>query len=295
MKASAVVFALALGLMVSALVIGCKSSTEPIAGYNEPASMVAANSEATADMTATALGNQTGGMQMAMEDSYDLALSGQVSSVDSKGNVINTLSATYDSTTGWHTIIVTRNIAWGNSTITSDFQYQYQYLNTAGGFVKNWHKDSVDVMSFKFAGVRDRERGTRVDLDDTASGNWTITGLANFNANPLVSGSYSSSGADTLFTQNNNLRALSHSFQHTITNDTLIRVLPNQDKYFFLKGTGSSTFHASDNKGNIIDRTVAITYNGDGTATLDVTRTKDGTTTTFTVDVWRGVFLRWGR
>jgi len=295
MKASAVVFALAIGLMVSALVIGCKSSTEPGMGSNEPASMVASNSEATADMTATALGNQTGGMQMAMGDSYDLALTGQVNGIDSKGNAIASNNVSYDSTTGWHTIIVTRNITWGNSTITSDFQYQYQYLNTGGQFVKTWHKDSVNVMNFKFAGVRDRERGTRVDIDDTASGNWTITGLANFSANPIVSGSYSRSGADTLLTQSNNLRALSHSFQHTFTNDTLVRLLANNDKFFFLKGTGSSTFHAADNKGNVIDRTVAITYNGDGTATLDVTRTKDGTTDTFTIDVVVGIFKRWGR
>jgi hypothetical protein len=295
MKLSAVVFALALGVMVSALVIGCKSSTEPGIGYNEPASMISANSEATADMTATALGIQTGGMQMAMGDSYDLALSGKVSSIDSKGNAIGSTNGSYDSTTGWHSITVTRNITWGNSSVASDFQYQYQYLDTAGKFQKNWDKGVINVMNFKFAGVRDRERGTRVDVDDTASGNWSITGLANFSANPLVSGSYSRSGADTLFTQSNNLRAMSHSFQHTFTNDTLVRLLSTNDKFFFLKGSGNSTFHASDNKGNVIDRTVAITYNGDGTATLDVTRTKDGTTDTFTIDVVVGIFKRWGR
>jgi len=296
MKASAVVFALAIGLMVSALVIGCKNTTEPLGSTsNEPASMVAANSEATADMTATAIGNESGGLGMALGDSYHIATTGAVSSIDYKGNPVASSNAQYDSTTGWHTITVTKNITWGNTNITSDFVYQYQFIDTAGKFEKNWKKGLIDITNFKFAGVRDKERGTRLDIDDTASGSWSITGLANFNASPLFSGSYSRNGADTLLTQKNNLRTINHTLTVTFTNDTLVRLLPNNDKYFFLAGTANSTFHAADGKGNTIDRTVAITYNGNGTATLDVTRTKDGVTDTFTVDVVVGIFDRWGK
>ncbi|MFI5264823.1 MAG: hypothetical protein ACHQM6_09935, partial [Candidatus Kapaibacterium sp.] len=262
---------------------------------NEPASMVANNSEAAADMTATAIGNQSGGLGMTLGDSYHLATTGTVGSVDDKGNPIASSNAMYDSTTGWHTLTVTKNITWGYSSVTSDFVYQYQFIDTAGKFQKNWKKGLINIMNFKFAGVRDRERGTRLDIDDTASGNWTITGLANFTAYPIFTGSYSRSGADTLLTQKNNLRTLNHSLNVTFANDTLIRLLPNNDKYFFLSGTANSTFHASDGKGNTFDRTVAITYNGNGTATLDVTRTKDGVTDTFTVDVVVGLFMRWGR
>jgi hypothetical protein len=296
MKASAVVFALAVGLMVSALVVGCKSTTEPFgAGSNEPASMAANNSEATADMTATALGNQSGGLGMTLGDSYHLATTGTVGITDYKGNSIASSNAIYDSTSGWHTLTVTKNITWGFSSITSDFVYQYQFIDTAGKYQREWKKGLISSMNFKFAGVRDRERGTRLDIDDTASGNWTITGLANFNTNPIFTGSYSRSGADTLLTEKNNLRTLSHNLNITFANDTLIRLLPNNDKYFFLSGSASSTFHAADNKGNTFDRVVALTYNGNGTATLDVTRTKDGVTDTFTVDVVVGIFDRWGR
>jgi hypothetical protein len=285
-------FAVALGLMIGALVVGCKSTTEP------DSTTPVYDSEAAADLTATALGNQSGGLGMALGDSYELAMNGALphSSIQSKGDAITSLKdSSYDPSTGWHTVTITKNITWNKVNITSDFIYQYQLIDTAHQFQAKWKKGLIDTIHVKFSGTRHRAVGERLIVDDAASGEWWMSGLANFTASPMFSGTYSRSGNDTLLTKDNSERTLNHTMTISFSNDTLIRLVQGSDKYFFLAGTATSVFHAETGKGIIIDRNTVITFNGDGTATLDVTRSKGGITDTFTVDVVVGIFKRFGK
>jgi hypothetical protein len=285
-------FAVALVIMISALVIGCKESTT-----SEPSSATTYDSEAAADMTATALGNQSGGLGMSLGDSYALATTGSIphSSMDSKGNPIMSSDSSYDPSTGWHTLNITKNITWNNNSVSANFVYKYQLIDTTGAFQAKWKRGLIDKINVVVTGNKQKEFGERLDIDDSVNGAWMITGLANFNASPIFTGSYTRVGVDSLLTRDNNERTLNHTMTINFANDTLIRIMQGYDKYFFLDGTATSTYHAVTGKGITIDRSTIITFHGDGTATLDVTRTKDGVTDTFTVDVVVGIFKRFGR
>ncbi len=285
-------FAVAIVIMISALVIGCKENST-----SEPPGATTYDSEAAADMTATALGNESGGLGMSLGDSYALATTGSIPRMgtDAKGNPIMSSDSAYNPSTGWHTINVTKNITWNNRSVMATFVYQYQLIDTAGQYQAKWKHGLIDKINVIVTGNKQKEFGERLDIDDSVSGAWSIIGLANFNANPIFSGSYTRTGVDSLLTKDNYERTLNHTMTISFANDSLKRLLQNNDKYFFLDGTANSTYHALAGKGELIDRSTVITFNGDGTATLDVTRTKDGVTDTFTVDVVVGIFKRFGR
>ena len=156
-------------------------------------------------------------------------------------------------------------------------------------------KGFIDKINVVVSGAKNKKWGERLVVDDSVYGEWSITGLANFNASPIFTGSYTRIGVDSLLTKDNNERTLNHTMTISFSNDTLIRLIQGSDKYFFLDGTATSIYHAVTGKGIIIDRSTDITFNGDGTATLVVTRTKGGVTDTFTVDVVVGIFRRFGR
>ena len=284
-------FAVALTFATSALVIGCKDNTT-----SEPAGATTYDSEASADMTATALGNQSGGLGMSLGDSYALATTGAIphTSVYSKSSPMSA-DSTYDPSTGWHTLNIVKNITWNNNSKSAAITYRYQLIDTLGGFQAKWKRGLIDKINVIVTGNKQKEFGERLDIDDSVNGAWTISGLANFNASPIFTGSYTRIGVDSLLTKNNSERTLNHTMTISFVNDTLIRLIQGYDKYFFLDGTATSVYHAVTGKGIVIDRNTTITFHGDGTATLDVTRTKDGVTDTFTVDVVVGIFKRFGR
>src|SRR5450755_3914466 len=133
--AFAKVFAVALVIMISALVIGCKENTT-----SEPQGATNYDSEAAADMTATGLGNQSGGLGMSLGDSYALATTGSIPRMgtDAKGNPIMSSDSAYNPSTGWHTVNVTKNIIWNNNSVMANFVYKYQLIDTTGAFQAKW-------------------------------------------------------------------------------------------------------------------------------------------------------------
>ena len=147
-KAFATFFALALVLVIGALVVGCKGDTT-----TEPSSATTYDSEAAADMTATALGNQSGGLGMSLGDSYALATTGAIphSSADSKGNPIMNVDSSYDPTTGWHTLNITKNITWNNKSVSATFIYKYQLIDTTGAFQAKWKKGLINNINVEVA------------------------------------------------------------------------------------------------------------------------------------------------
>src|SRR2546430_11623793 len=151
---------------------------------------------------------------MALGESNAHATTGAIthaSAFDGKGNGIASLN---DSTyvNGWHILKITKNISWNNNTIIANLIYQYKLLDTLGNPQPKWKKGLIDQIIVNYTGTRDRAVGERLIVDDSASGSWTISGLANFKASPIFTGSYSRSGADTLITEdNNNMRTLDHS------------------------------------------------------------------------------------
>ena len=179
-------FAAALTIMVSALVIGCKENTT-----SEPASATTYDSEAAADMTATALGNQSGGLGMTLGDSYALATSGSIprSTISGSGPQIMSSDSSYDPSTGWHTVNVTKNITWNNKSVTATFVYTYQLIDTNGQFDAKWKHGLTDKIIVNVLGYKHKAWGERLIVDDSVSGSWQITGLANFTAAPMFSGS----------------------------------------------------------------------------------------------------------
>ena len=146
-------FAVALVIMISALVMGCKENST-----TEPQSATTYDSEAAADMTATALGNQSGGLGMSLGDSYALATTGSIPRVgmDAKGNPIMSSDSNYNPSTGWHTINVTKNITWNNRSLTASFVYKYQLIDTLGQFQAKWKHGLIDKINVIVNGTKNK-------------------------------------------------------------------------------------------------------------------------------------------
>jgi hypothetical protein len=137
-------------------------------------------------------------------------------------------------------------------------------------------------------------KADRLDVSDTAWGAWSITNI--LSGTPILNGDYDRDGTITFHTIDNGDRGMTHTFSVHFDNDTLVRKDGSDGKYTYLQGHATSHFTATTLKGYHIERNTDITFNGDGTATLVVTRTSgDGSTDTYTIDVKQGKWLRRGR
>jgi hypothetical protein len=284
-KTFAMTFALVLSLMVGALVVGCKSSTEPAANQQY-------DSEAAADDMASGLGTESGGAGTSFADVNDLAAGKQLSGIiPGKDNPMSH-NAQYDSTTGLHTITVDRSRTFGKYKFSATIEYQYTYFDASGKFMQNFQKGVTDKITVAFTKSRTQDLGDRLDVDDSANGSWTISAIVS--GAPMFNGTFSRNGTDVFHTVANGDRTFTHSYTITFTNDQLVKDADNDHVY--LKGPATSHYTATTPKGYTITRDTKITFNGDGTAELDITRTSgDGTVDTITIDVKVGVFKRWGR
>ena len=81
---------------------------------------------------------------------------------------------------------------------------------------------------------------------------------------------------------------MTFSLKVNFVNDTIVK---DADGYTRLQGPATSHFEALTPKGYTIIRDTKIQFNGDGPATLEITRTSgDGTVDTYTIDVKVGKF-----
>ncbi len=281
-------FAIASAMMVSTLVIGCKENTTEPAGNQEY------DSQAAADLQASALGTESGGAGVSFADVNSLSQSGFIAGTmfDSKGSSPMSRDTSFDPVTKLHTLIITRTGSQGKFSFNSLITYQYTFYDVSGAPMDKYIKGTTDKITVSVAKQKSKDFGDRLDVDDTASGSWTITNI--ISGIPILNGSFLRSGTDIFHTVANGDRTFTHSFTINFMADTLVR---DADKgHVYLKGPASSHFTATTPKGYIITRDTKITFNGDGTAILEVTRTSgDGTVDTYTIDVKVGIFKRFGK
>jgi hypothetical protein len=267
--------------ITSLLMVGCKNTTEPEENQ-------AYDSEATADITASSLGNESGGAGVSFADVSTLMDKGSLSGIISKGGVPNSVDATYDSTTGLHTITVDRSINSGAFSFDDTIVYKYTFFDASGQFVKNFQKGTTDKIVINVSKVRSLEKGERLDADDAATGNWTITGITS--GTPILNGSYNRTGSVTFNTPNNKSRHFSYTLNLNFTNDTIVK--SSDGKHTYLKGTATSDFSATTDKYDF-QRHTDITFDGEGMANLVITRTNaDGQSETHEIDVKVGKWIR---
>jgi hypothetical protein len=282
-KAFATFFALALALMIGVLVVGCKSTTEPTSSQEY-------DSEASADMQASALGTDAGGAGVNFEDSRSLIETGDIASTveDGKANSPMSRTKSFDPVTKEHTLIITRVGNKNGFDFTADITYKYTFYDASGNKMDSLKKGITDKIVISVSKQRSASKGERLDATDEASGSWTITSI--LSGTPILNGTYNRDGSITFHTAANGDRTMTFSLAVVFDNDQLIE---DADGYTHLLGHGTSDFNATTAKGYKIERKTDITFNGDGTATLVVTRTSgDGTTDTYSVDVKTGKWLK---
>jgi hypothetical protein len=280
-------FTLAFALMIGALVVGCKSTTEPDSNQEY-------DSEAAADVTAASLGTESGGAGNNFADVQNLVNGNDINGVEpGKANPMSR-SASYDSATGKHVITVYRSKNSGKYQFSDSITYTYIYRDAAGNFMKNFQHGGTDAIYVSFTRARSRDVGDRIDIDADASGEWNVTNI--ISGTPLVNGTFSRNGTEVFHTTKNGDRTFNHSFTITFVNDTLVK--DGDKNHFYLQGPATSHFEATTPKYNFT-RDVQITFNGDGTAFLDVKRTSgDGTVDEYTIDVkvgywkWKGKHIK---
>jgi hypothetical protein len=275
------VITLAFALMIGALVVGCKSTTEP-------ASSQEYDSEAAADITASSLGTESGGAGNSFADVQALSEGNEIPGIIVSKNSPMSHSVSYDSTNGLHTVTVERGGTHEKYSFSDTIIYLYTFYDASGKFMQKFQKGVTDKITVSFTKQRSKDIGERVDIDNTASGSWTVTNLTS--TQPLFNGSFARNGTNVFHTANNGDRTFTHSFTINFLNDTLVK---DKDlKHVYLLGPATSHFEATTPKYNF-QRDVKITFNGDGTAFLDVTRTSgDGTVDSYTIDVKVG-YWKW--
>ncbi len=282
------------GVMISAVaftslvMVGCKSSTEPAANQEY-------DSEASADITASALGTESGGAGVSFADAFGLAQTGYVPSVmdDPKSGSPMSRDSSYDSSTKLHTLTITRGSEWGKYSFDATIIYKYTFYDASGNTMQYYQKGVTDKIVIDVTRNRSQDYGDRLDVDAEASGHWVITGIT---TTPILNGTYSKDGSVVFHTLDNGDRGITYNFDATFTNDTIVQSSDNGRKHVYLSGPATSHLSATTTKGVTFTRDTKITFNGDGTATLEVTRTSgDGSVDTYTVDVKVGYWLRRGR
>jgi hypothetical protein len=280
-------FTLAFALMIGALVVGCKSTTEPDENQEY-------DSEAAADITAASLGTESGGAGNSFADVQNLVDGNDINGVaPGKSNPMSR-SASYDSATGKHVITVYRSKTFGKYQFSDSITYTYIYKDASGNFMKSFQHGGTDAISVSFTRARSRDVGDRIDIDADATGEWNVTNI--ISGQPLFNGTFSRNGTEIFHTTKNGDRTFTHKFTISFVNDTLVK--DGDKNHFYLRGPATSHFEATTPKYNFT-RDVQITFNGDGTAYLDVKRTSgDGTVDEYTVDVkvgywkWKGKHIK---
>jgi hypothetical protein len=288
------IWASALAFVTLAGLASCQSTTAP----SEVPSQQAYDSQAAADVTATAIGTKTGGANAILSDALAIGKGGTVSSTEELGkNSPQSRDSSYDPVTMIHTITFTRAGGENGFSFNGKHVYTYIFYDASGATMSGFQKGVTDKLVITERGNHNAST-PRATIIDSSNGNWTLTGLASTTADPVLNGTFNRAGQSTISTTWNPSRTITHTFTINYTNDVIKRDLSGE---LYLVGQASSSFAAAGPK-NSFSRTIAITFNDDATATTDatatllVTRTSgDGTIDTFTIDVKQGFWLRDGR
>lgn len=246
------------------------------------------NSEATGDVMATTIGQETGGAGTIAQDASSLAEGFSFGNGSfKKSHVLAIVDSSYDPVTKLHTVTVERNRSFSDRSFTSRVLYEYTYY-TGMVATPGFTKGVTDRIVLSADGHQE-VTAPRISTDDSSRANFIIRGIAAGGAPPTMSGEYWRGG--------NHISTKALAGKHinvdqtiTLTDCTLTR---NGDSTLSLSGSGHATYKAIGPNGNETNRNVAITFNGDGTATLAMTRTNQGVTDSCVIDVKTGNWLKW--
>jgi hypothetical protein len=290
MKTSILTKALAIAFLAGAafFVTGCKDNT------TEPTNMQEYDSEAAADMTASGIGTDAGGAGVSFDDSYTLMQNGDINSAYDKDGTPQLLKKSFDPGTKTWTLQIERKGNKNGFNFDATITYTYSFFDAGGIKMDSLVKGVTNRIDISMSRNRTISKADRLDVSDTAWGAWSITNI--LAGIPILNGDYDRNGSITFHTADNGDRGMTHTFSVNFDNDTLVRKDGSDGKYTYLQGHATSHFTATTLKGYHIERNTDITFNGDGTATLLVTRTSgDGSVDIFTIDVKQGKWLRRGR
>lgn len=283
-------FVLLLLAGASFFITSCKDNS------TEPEYIQEYDSEAAADMNASALGTDAGGAGIGFDDAYTLATDGSIpmTTSDGKSATPQTRVNTFDPVTKLHTLVITRDKSNGKFDFHADITYKYTFFDKDGNTMDSLVKGQTDKIMMTMTKDRTASKGERIDVTDNASGVWTITGI--LSGVPILDGTYDRDGNIVFHTQNNGDRTMTYSLSVDFDNDKIVRKDDGNSKYAYLEGPATSHFEASTSNGRSVERNTKITFHGDGYATLEVTRTSgDGSVDIYSVDVKVGKWLKKGR
>ncbi len=262
----------------------------------EPEYVQEYDSEAAADINASAMGTDAGGAGVGFDDAYTLAMDGSIpmSTSDGKSSTPQTRVKTFDPITKLHTLVISRERSNDKFEFKADITYRYTFFDASGNVLDSLKKGLTDKIVMTMTKDRTGSKGERIDVTDNASGAWTITNI--LSGVPILDGTYNRNGNIVFHTENNGDRTMTYSLSVDFDNDKIVRKDDGNGKYAYLEGPATSHFEASSSNGRSVVRDTKITFHGDGYATLEVTRTSgDGSVDTYSVDVKVGKWLKKGR
>ena len=276
----------ALIIASSVMLGGCAQSTAPNVTTGSDASLPdavqASNSRDAAEVLATSMGTTSGGSGMIFTDAMTLAQGQNIPDA-----VVRSQS---NDTTTVHVATVTRSFSKNGYSYSGTWTHTWEYFDASGNPMPKFIKGQTDKVTITSQG-KHTVSTPRVSLADSSNGTWTLSNLIAEPDSATLNGTLSRAGQTTKIASG---KTYTHSFTINWTNDTLVKLF---DPFFntyvsVLLGTGNSDFHAVGFRDSTFERQVSIVYNGDGTATLTVTRIANGKTDTFTINGEYGIWLR---
>jgi len=279
---------IALAAVGMLMLASCKQNVEPEseAGFSDAVQMDI--SRDAADVSATSVGTESGGAGVAFLDALTLAEGKDIQGASVKGGAPQS-----DDTI--HTATVERSKNKGNGYgYSGSWTHTWIFRDINGAAMPHFVKGVTNEIDISTKGQHDITT-PRLHVADSSNGSWAITNLIAQPNAATLNGSFTRAGR-TVNSASGKTR--SHTYTINFTNDLLIRTYDDElkDTVVYLQGNANSDFKAVGFKGQTFERKVDIVFNGDGTATLTVTRTSgNGKTDTFTIDVKKGIWLRDGK
>ena len=274
-----IIFSLAAFLIIG--LSSCSHETQPASGEASLSNAAqAVNSRDAADVTAASVGTSSGGSGMVFCDAMTLA----------QGNLIPDAVVKTMSNDTVHVVTVTRSKSVLGYSFSGTWTHTYTFYDANGNAMPKFVKGQTEKVVITSQGQHSVTT-PRVSLADSSAGTWTISNLIAEPDSATLNGTLTRAGQTVKIASGH---TYAHSFTMHWTNDTIVKTydaLFGEDVTYLL-GTGSSVFNATGVKDTSFERQVSIVYNGDGNATLTITRTSgNGKTDTFTIDVKHGIWL----
>jgi hypothetical protein len=236
---------------------------------------------------ATAIGANNGG---ALDQIGDIAtITSAVGLGNEAGAILNKYSAdsafgavtkSYDSTTGWWTLTLSRHRTGDFGSAEFNRVYEYQFLDKDGGFQKYWLTGTDTAYSIHFiiaSGSGELQTLHIAHHLVSLSGEWLVTGTNThvITINTVTGGDYHRVASDTI-TGENAVRTLNN----TLTMKFIGVMVPRGGRLHLVSevsGTITGTYHAdiTFSSGSLyvektIDKTFTITLGGDGSCSIDM-------------------------